>query len=203
MGREGTSQNQQASDAYYNAQTNALNSSMAQTAKFNSDANTLKSGQNIGANPFATPAYLQNENTSAATAAGSTADAAKASIADNALRTGDNSASSLYAIKNNQRTAQQDANTALLGQKSQDYLNNLGYQQGLLGNDLGTVSATNQLYGTATGGLGTANSNLTQLGLASYGPLNSTIGALGLAGAAAIKGVGGGGTSGGSGGGGG
>ncbi len=80
---------------------------------YDKDFKTLKSGKDIGANPFATPAYLQNENTDAATAAGSTADAAKASITDNALRTGDNSASTLYAIKNNQRTAQQGANNAL------------------------------------------------------------------------------------------
>lgn len=83
---------------------------------------------------------------------------------------------------------QQNANTSLLQQHATDYLSNLNYQQGLLGEDLGTAPTATNLYGTATSGLNSANNNLTQLGLASYGPMSSLIGAAGLAGSAALKG---------------
>jgi hypothetical protein len=82
---------------------------------------------------------------------------------------------------------QQNANTSLLQQHATDYLSNLNYQQGLLGEDLGTAPTATNLYGTATSGLNSANNNLTQLGLASYGPINSLIGAAGAAGSAALR----------------
>ena len=186
MGRTGEAENQAANTQLAQEQTAAYKQQMDQTAKFNTDVGTLKSGKNIGANPFATPTYLANENRDAATASGAVSAGAKAQLADAALRTGDNSASTNYAIKNQARTAQQDANTALMGQHSQDYLSNLNWQQGLLGNDLGAASATGQLYGTATSGRADALNNLTQFGLASYGPINSLVGAAGVAGGAAL-----------------
>jgi hypothetical protein len=82
---------------------------------------------------------------------------------------------------------QQNANTSLLQQHATDYLSNLNYQQGLLGEDLGTAPTATNLYGTATSGLNSANNNLTQLGLASYGPINSLIGAAGAAVGAGAK----------------
>lgn len=185
MSRTGTQENKQASatDAANASAANAA--SMAAVNKYNTDVGTLRAGNNIAQDPFATPKYLQNENLDYTTTANATANAAKANIANTALRTGDNSASYLSAIQNNQRAAQRAANTGLNQQHSQDYLNNLQYQQQMLNSDLAPAGITNSLYGTSIGGQDSSNSNLTQLGLAGYGPWNAAIGAAGAAAGAA------------------
>src|SRR6185437_1437296 len=103
MGRTGESESKAASADAAKQQDAANAASMAAVGKYNSDLATLRSGQNIGQNPFSTPEYLSNLNRSYATSAGATADAAKANLQDVALRTGDNSASTIAAISNNAR----------------------------------------------------------------------------------------------------
>jgi len=188
MGRTGESQNKQAAADAASQQNAANAASMAAVNKYNSDLELRRQGKDLGQDPFTTPDYLSNLNRNFATSADATSNAAKAQLQDTALRTGTNSASTTAAIENTQRNAQRTANTGLNQQHANDYLSNIDYQNALLQGDLAPAGITNSLYGSAISGRNNADSNLTQFGLASYGPWNNLISAAGSAASGAASG---------------
>lgn len=181
MGRAGQANDQAESAADQQAQTAELNKVMGYQDTYNADLSKIENGQNIGANPYQNPDYLRSQNMIAATTADA-ADNADANQLESATRrTGLNSASLGYDTSAMNRQKVSAITDYMAGLNNQNYTNNLNWQQYLLGATLAPAGVANTAAGTATSGLNSANSNLTQLGLASYGPVNSLIQGLGSA----------------------
>ena len=81
-----------------------------------------------------------------------------------------------------------EADTLSAQRAAQDYSKNLQYQQYLAGLPLGAAQAEQGMYGTATGGQGTALNNLSNLSGQQYGFWNNVIGSAKQAAAGAAGG---------------
>lgn len=181
MARTGESENKAANAEYTATQNEALKKSNAAVDQYWKDLNAIKSGNMIVADPWITPGYLENQNRLGATGAHATSSAGAQQLEDTALRTGNNSASTAAAIKNITRQANQDVQTRQTAQAADDYNKWIDLNMNTLNQDLTPAGITNQIYNTSTSGRSQALGNLTQLGMASYGPWNAAIGAAGAA----------------------
>lgn len=189
MGRTGESEaetaNQQdqaqKNQAYQTGQT-AISSGQAALQK-------LMSGQNIGANPFSSPAYLSNVNKLQADSLDANNNADATQLQQLNKRTGglNNSATAL-GIQQMDMQKGRTADALSAQRADQDYLNNIGYQQSLLQDIYQPASLESGYYGTGTQGQDSALGDLTQFGIASYGPWESAIAAAGAAGGGAASG---------------
>lgn len=182
MGRTGEAQDNAANDRLTDQQTQFYNEQNQAIQNYNTQlAAITKQG-----NPYTQPAYLQNEQSliNEATTASNKANAE--GVKNEVGRTGTNTASLQYTKAKMSHDAAQANAATLVGQRANDYQNANAWDQWLLGAQLGSAGAAGAGYGTATSGDSAALNNLTQLGLASYGPINSLIGAAGTVGAAAL-----------------
>lgn len=186
MGRTGTAENQQNNQQMEAIQQQQNDVLTADQAKFTSDSAKLQNGQDIGANPYTNPDYLRNQNMIAATTADAGNNAEADQLEATTRRTGLNSASLGYTKDDMSRNKVRALTDYMAGLNDTNYNKNLAWQQYLLGNDMGTAGVANNAFGTATQGRDSSLQNLTQIGLASYGPWNALIGAAGAAGAAGI-----------------
>ncbi len=111
---------------------------------------------------------------------------------DASLRAGGtNTNATNYATKALALQKMRLADTLNAGRTAQDYNKNVDYQRGLASAPLAEVSGESPYYGTATSGQDASLHDLTQFGLASYGPWNALIqGSLQGAGAGAGAAVG-------------
>lgn len=161
----------------------------SQTAvnKYNQNEATLNSGGQVAANPWSNQGYLANVNRVQSAALEGANEGGKVAIENNNRRTGGlNSTAAFGAIKSQALQKMRLADQLTAERRQQDYMNNIAYQQNQAQAPLNVASAENPYYGTATTGRSSAVGNLTQIGLASYGPWNAAIGAAGAAAGAAL-----------------
>ena len=186
--RTGSQQNEQA-NANYGAQSNdAYNNAQSDLSQASTDQANLRAGKGVGANPYLNPQYLSAVNQLRSSSLDQATNAGDQQVrALNARTGGMNSTATTGAIEN---TALQKARLGSeLGaqQTAGDWSKNVGYQLNLAQQPLDAAKAQGGLYSTATGGQADALKNLTSFGLASYGPWQNAISAVGGAGAAALS----------------
>jgi len=141
----------------------------------------------VGTNPWTNPDYLANENKLQSEAVDQNYNSAKAAI--NRANTSTGGLNGSVAALTTRDLGLQSARLAdqLTAERAAtDYDKNVGYQQNLATMPLGIASAESPYFGTATTGQDSALGNLTQFGLASYGPWMAAIQAAGGAASAAI-----------------
>jgi hypothetical protein len=186
--RTGSQQNEQANQTYGTQATTANANAQADLSQASTDQANLRAGKGVGANPYLNPQYLSAVNQLRSSSLDQATNAGDQQVrALNARTGGMNSTATTGAIEN---TALQKARLGSeLGaqQTAGDWSKNVGYQLNLAQQPLESAAQQAKLYGTATQGQGDALKNLTQFGLASYGPWMSGISALGGAAGAALS----------------
>lgn len=149
---------------------------------------TLLQGKDIAKNPFQNPGYLSNVNRLQANSLDASQEAANADMEAANKRTGGlNSGATAGAEKDLALQKMRLADQLSAERSANDYRSNLTYQQQQLQNLWTPAQLESGYYGTSTSGRSAAVGDLTQFGLASYGPWQSAIQAAGGAGAAALK----------------
>jgi len=98
-----------------------------------------------------------------------------------------NSSATAYGMKDLAGQKMRLADQLSSERAANDYRSNVGYQQQLLSDEFEPAQLEGGYYGTAMGGQDAALGDLTQFGLASYGPWMSAISAAGAAGAGAAQ----------------
>ena len=200
MPRTGEAQSEQADQAYGGQSQQAFNDAQSDVSQFNQNTTNLAAGKNVGANPYMNPKYLAAVNQLRSGELNQQNNSADQQLRANQARTGGmNSTATTGAIGKLAEDKMRLGNQLGAEQTAGDWQKNIGYQLNLAQQPLQAAREEGSLYGTATGGQGDALKNLTQFGLASYGPWMSAIQALGGAGAAALKFIPSGGIPGGSG----
>lgn len=136
----------------------ALNNANSSLAAENNSISSLE-----GNNPYTSKNYLQNQNllTSAAMNAQNTQ--AKQQLNDAALRTGTNTAALGRTISSNARAGQRQMDAYNAGTATNNTDKATQLELGLIGARNQAANTQSGLYSTSTGGVGTAENNLTQL----------------------------------------
>ena len=150
-------------------------------------AQLTKTGS-VGADPWMSTGYLSNENKLQSEALDQSTNAGKTAIARQNIATGGlNGASTPLAIRDLSLQKGRLADQLTAERASQDFDKNVAYQQNLATLPLSVAGAESPYFSTATSGQDSSLNNLTQFGLASYGPWMAAIQAAGQAGSAAAK----------------
>jgi hypothetical protein len=165
----------------------AFTQSMKNVDLFGGNIAKLTAGKDVGANPYQTPAYLANEAQLQSGALEGENAAADTQLRQANRRSGGlNTGSTQGEISGLALQKMRLADQLTAGRSAQDYEKNIAFQRFLASAPLSAASATGGLFGTSTSGQNSSLGDLTQFGLASYGPYNQLIqGALAGAGAGA------------------
>lgn len=188
MARTGQTQASDASKATSAQQTQAFNTEQGAIGDYQANIKKLDSGGSVGANPYMDAGYLGNINKLRAGTLDAVNDEGKTALNDLNVRTGGmGDSATRYGISNLALQKMRLSDQLGAQQAAGDYDKNLSWQQYLAQAPLQAAGAEGGAYGTATSGNSAANSTLSQFGLASYGPWNSLIGAVGGAAGGALS----------------
>lgn len=185
MARTTTAKNQMGT---FNAQGNqGFQGAESEIAQYNANQAKLRSGGNVGANPFLSTPYLSNVNKLQSEALNTNAESGKA-----AMRRWDTATGGLN--RSQVPLAQRDiglqtgrlADTLSAERAANDYKANLGWQQYLAGAPLAGAGINAGLYSTATGGSGNALNDYTNAADSTWSTLMSPIDAAVQGGSAAM-----------------
>lgn len=188
MARTGVNENKQAQKDYAAQGKEAYGKAQGAIGESQAGLQTLKSGRDIGANPYLRPDYLGAVNRLQGYALEGENSAAKQNIQDESFRSGGfNTSGAASSIKNMALQKMRLANQLTTQRTADDFNRNLAWQQYLQQAPLGIAGAEGGLYGTSTGGRGNALNNLTQFGIAQYGPWRDLMAGMGMAGAGALS----------------
>lgn len=189
MARTGQDESTQANQQDAAEKQQAFTTGQNAVGEYQSNLSTLERGGQIGVDPWLNPAYVANQNKIAANTLDASTDAGKSQLQDVNRRAGGlNTGETRAVIAGNALQKARLADSITAGRTAEDYGKNIQYQTSLAQAPLGVVSAESPYYGTATSGQDSALNNLTQFGLASYGPWNDLIS--GITGAAGAVGAG-------------
>lgn len=155
----------------YSAESQAANTAaQSDIGQFNTNQATLKSGRNVGANPFLSSSYLSNVNKLQSEALDTSAASGKAALQRwNTATGGLNSSEVPLAQRDITLQTGRLGDTLSAQRAANDYTKNLAWQQYLAQAPLSAASAESSLFNTATGGQGNALNNLTNLSGQQYG----------------------------------
>ena len=185
MARTGQDQATAAQQQYMQNANQAFQGNQAEIGQAIKNQSTLQRGGAVGADPWLNPTYLANQNKLTANATSGENDAAAKAIKDQNIRSGGmNTGAALATTKDLALRKMRMADTLNAQRSAGDYNKNVGYQERLAQAPLGIANAELGAYGTSTGGQSSALGDLTQFGLASYGPWNDLISGLAGAGGA-------------------
>jgi len=191
MARTGQNENEQANATDSAEKQQAFSTGQDAVGQYEKNLSTLEKGGAIGVDPWLSPTYIANQNKLTANSLDAANNAGKAEIQDVNRRTGGlNTGGSTAAITGLALQKARLADTLNAQRSAADYNKNIQYQTNLASAPLGVASAESPYYGTATSGQDAALNNLTQFGLASYGPWNDLISGVAGAGGAFLGGYG-------------
>lgn len=197
MARTGVNENKQANQQLMSDQNAAFVRGQKAVGNFSQGEATLERGGNVGANPYLSPTYLASVNRLQAGALDSENNAAKNNLQMLQRRTGGmNSTATAGGIADAALQKERLASELSAGRTAADYNRNLDWQQYLLQNRLAPAGAEGGYFSTATSGRSASLKNLTDLGIAAYGPWMAAIQAAGQAASAGLSGGAGGGKGG-------
>lgn len=189
MARTGEQENKDANQLSSDERKQAFSTGQSSVASGQAALQKLLRGENIGADPFQNPKYLANVNRLQANSLDASQESANRDLEAQNKRTGGlNTGGTQGTIKDLALQKMRLADTLSSQRAAGDYRSNLDYQQNLLQDTLAPAGIESGYFGTAVGGQNAALGNLTQFGLASYGPWMAAIQAAGGAGAAALTG---------------
>lgn len=182
MARTGVNENKDANKQMAADQNAAFQTGQKAIGSYNQGVATLERGGNIGANPYLNPTYLASVNRLQAGALNNENNAAKNNLQMLQRRTGGmNSTATAGAISDAALQKERLATGLSAGRTAEDYGKNLDWQQYLLQSRLAPAGVESPYFGTATQGRSASLKNLTDFGIASYGPWMSAIQAAGQA----------------------
>jgi len=192
IARTGVNESKAANQAFSTEGQQAYTGAQNDVNQYNKNVATLTSGKNVAANPYLNPQYLSAVNRLQSGALNQATNAGAEDIRQLNRRTGGmNSTAALGEIGKLALQKGQLGSDLSAGRTAQDWQKNIGYQLQMAQAPLASAGTESNLYGTATGGQSAALKNLTDLGMAAYGPWMAAIQAAG--GASKAKGGGGGG----------
>lgn len=187
MARTGQDENKTANQQDAAQKTQAFQTGQAGVQQYNTNEAKINSGQNVAANPYLNPTYLSAVNRQQAGALDANNSAAKYQLNTLNQRTGGlNTGATQGAIRDLSLQKMRLGDQLSAQRTSQDWQNNIGYQLQQAQAPLATTQAESPYYGAAISGQSSALGNLTNLGIASYGPWMSGIQAAGQGVAAAL-----------------
>ena len=189
MARTGQQQAQSADTTNTADQQTAFNAEQSDVNQYNQNLGTLSRGGSVAANPWMSPTYLASQNRQTADSLNSATNAGTAATTALNRRTGGTNTAATIAANSGLALQKARLSDQLTAQRTaQDYNKNVQYQQQMAAAPLAGAGVEQGAYGTATGAQSSDIGDLTQFGLASYGPYNSLI--TGLTGAAGAVGGG-------------
>lgn len=187
MARTGENQANQANTNNQNQKNQSFNRGQAAISDANSNITKLATTGNVGVNPWMSPAYLSNENKLQSEALDQNLNATKGAMQRTGVSTGGlNGSLPTLATRDMSLQTARLADQLTAERAATDFNSNVGYQENLAMMPLQVAGAESPYYGTSTSGQTAALGDLTQFGLASYGPYQGLVQSAGLAGAAAL-----------------
>jgi hypothetical protein len=171
LARTGESQATNAQSTYLNNANQSFDRGQQDISQFGINIATLAEGKDVGANPYQAPAYLANEAQLQSSALNGENAAADTQLRQENRRSGGlNTGSTQGEISGLALRKMRIANQLTAGRSAQDYEKNIAFQKYLASAPLSAASAEERAYGTSTSGQSSALGDLTQFGLASFGP---------------------------------
>lgn len=190
MARVGQQEDQTAQGTYAGQSGQAYTAAQGDLTQAKTDQNNLREGKNVGANPYLNPQYLAAVNRLRSSTLNQQNNTADAQLrAENARTGGMNSTATTGTIGKLAGDKMRLGNELGAEQTAGDWTKNIGYQLNLAQQPLDAAKVQGGLYNTATGGQGDALKNLTQLGIAQYGPWMKGLDIYGQAAKAAAQGA--------------
>lgn len=187
MARTGSEENSAAQKQDKADQQTAFNTGQGAIAQTEQNTNTLAKGGQVAANPYLNPTYLSAVNKLQAGSLDANNNAAATALRQANLRSGGmNNTSTNGAIQNIALQKMRLGDTLSAGRTAEDWQKNIGYQQQMAQAPLAIAGAESPYYGTATTGQDSVLGNMTQEGIAAYGPWMAGIQAAGGAASAGI-----------------
>lgn len=187
MARTGVDENKQANATDAANKKTAFNAGQTAVTQATKNDATLNAGGQVAANPYTNPGYLATVNRLQAGALNANNDAARYQLEATNRRTGGlNTGATAGAVRDIALQKMRLGDQLSAQRSATDWQNNIGYQLQRAHAPLEIAQAESPYYGTATSGQGAALGNLTQFGIAQYGPYMAAIQAAGGAAAAGI-----------------
>lgn len=187
MARTGVDENRDANTTYKGQANTAFGKAQSAIGEFEGNQKKLRAGQDVGANPWKSADYLANVNKLEAGALNAETNAGADELARLNLRTGGlNTGATAGAIRDLKLQKMRLADSLGAQRYTNDFSKNLDWQRYLAGAPLAVSDAESPYYSGAVSGRAGALKNLTDLGIASYGPWNAAIQAGGQAAGAAL-----------------
>lgn len=194
MARTGVDENKEAQKQTAAQQQGAYQTGEAAVKNYNAGEQTLERGGQVGANPYLNPQYLASVNRLQATSLDAANNASKTNLQMLNRRTGGmNSTATAGAISSDALQKMRLADSLSSERTAGDFNRNLSWQQQLLQGRLAPAGVEQGYYGTATQGRASSLKNLSDMGIAAYGPWMAAIQAAGQGVSAGLSGGGGGG----------
>lgn len=180
MARTGSQENKTANTTDAAAAAAANQTAQTAVGQANKNIATLNAGQPVAANPWMNPGYLGNVNRLQSGALNAETNAGTQQLQLNNRRTGGlNTGATTGAIRDLSLNKMRLADQLGAERSASDWTKNIAYQQQQALAPLNIAQAESPFYGSSLSGQGQALGNLTQLGIASYGPWNSAIQGIG------------------------
>lgn len=187
--RTGQSQATQAQKTYGDESQQAFGAGQQDISQYNNNTAQLQAGKNVGANPYLNPQYLSAVNQLRSSSLNQATNAGDQQIrALNARTGGMNGTATTGAISDMALKKARLGSELGAQQTASDWTKNIGYQQQLAQMPLAGAAAESPYFGTSSQGQNSTIGDLTQFGLAQYGPWMSALSAIGGAGGGALAG---------------
>jgi len=189
MARSGSDENRSANAELTAEQNQAFNTGQSAVGQFQQNYATLRRGGQVAPNPWQSASYLGNVNRLQSGALNAEQGAADASLRGLNRRTGGMNGTAVTGAMRDLALQKMRLGSQLSSERAaQDYNKNVGYQTQMAAMPLDVTAAESPYYGTATSGRAASLKNLTDLGIAAYGPWMSAITAAGQAAGGAMTG---------------
>jgi hypothetical protein len=190
LARTGQAENSSANKNFSAEQNQAFGQAQGDIGKFNQNIQTLDRGGQVAANPWESARYLSNVNRLESGTLNSANNTGNEVLQQLNRRTGGtNTAATVGAQKelalDKMRLGSQLSSERAAG----DFGKNVGYQANMAAMPLEAARAQSPFFGGAVSGQSGALRNLTDLGMASYGPWQAAMQAAGQAASAGISGA--------------
>lgn len=168
MARTGEDRNKAAENQYRVQGNTAFDAAQSNVGNYNANIAKLESGQNVGADPWASSSYLANQNRLQSDSLNAAGNSATKSLQDLNARTGGLNAGGTTAATDSLALGKMRLANQLNAQRSAaDFDKNVGYQQQLASAPLATDSTEASLFDTATKGRSGTLGDLTKEGMQS------------------------------------
>jgi hypothetical protein len=190
MARVGQSENTAAQKNFSSEQNQAFGSAQSDIGRFRQNQDTLNRGGQVAANPWQSAGYLSNVNRLQSGALNSEENAGNDALARTNRRTGGLNTGATIGAEKELGLDKMRLGTQLSSERAAgDFGRNVGYQESRARAPLDAAQAESPFFGGAVSGQSGTLKNLTDYGLASYGPYMAAMQAAGAAASGGLQGA--------------